>query len=81
MTRRPAEVFPPLVFLAEELEARGWSVDDLADCLDWPRGFVAEIVAGDWMMTPEIAAALAGALGGTPQYWENLQTAFDTMGG
>jgi len=28
--RRPAEAFHPSVFITEEMEARGWTLDDLA---------------------------------------------------
>ena len=34
--RVPAEVFPPGEFLREELEARDWSQQELADILDRP---------------------------------------------
>ena len=40
--RVPAEVFPPGEFLREELEARDWSQQELADILDRPPRLASE---------------------------------------
>ena len=77
MTERvPAEVFPPGEFIREELEARGWSQNDLADILDsYPR-FVSEIITGKRAVTPETAKKLGAAFGTDPQLWMNLESSY-----
>lgn len=77
MTERiPAEVFPPGEFIREELEARRWSQNDLADILDsYPR-FVSEIITGKRAVTPETAKKLGAAFGTDPQLWMNLESSY-----
>lgn len=75
-TRRPAEVFPPGEFLREELEARGWSQQELADILDRPPRLISELVAGKRAVTPETAMGLADAFGTSPDYWMNLESQY-----
>ncbi len=72
-TRTPAEVFPPGVFIAEELEARGWSQIELADILGRPTRLVSELIAGKRAVTPETARGLGAAFGTGPQFWMNLE--------
>ena len=77
MTARvPAEVFAPGEFLAEELEARGWSQVELAEILGRPPRLVSEIIAGKRAITPETAIGLAAAFGSSPQFWMNLETSY-----
>jgi HTH-type transcriptional regulator/antitoxin HigA len=77
MTERiPAEVFPPGEFLADELEARGWTQVEFAEIIQRPTKLVNEIVAGKKSITPETARGFAAALGTSPQYWLNLETAY-----
>ena len=73
----PAEVFPPGEFLADELEARGWTQTEFAEIIRRPTKVVNEIIAGKKAITPDTARELAAALGTSPQYWMNLQTAYD----
>lgn len=75
--RIPAEVFPPGEFLADALEARGWTQEEFATIIRRPTKVVNEIVAGKKAVTPETAREFAAALGTSPQYWLNLQTAYD----
>ena len=49
--RMPAEVFPPGEFLREELEAREWSQQELADILDRPARLVSELISGKRAIT------------------------------
>lgn len=84
MTRTPAEAFHPSVFIAEELEARGWSLDDLA--LRMPGDFGINRCALDFYMTigaetpglriGESASALAAAFGVSPELFANLERAW-----
>ena len=50
--RMPAEGFPPGEFLREELEAREWSQQELADILDRPARLVSELISGKRAITP-----------------------------
>ena len=77
MTERiPAEVFPPGEFLADELEARSWTQVEFAEIIQRPTKLVNEIIAGKKSITPETARGFAAALGTSPQYWLNLETAY-----
>ena len=74
--RIPAEVFPPGEFLADELEARGWTQSEFAGIIRRPAKLVNEIIAGRKTITPETARELAAALGTSPQFWLNLENAY-----
>ncbi|HEY8599312.1 MAG TPA: HigA family addiction module antitoxin [Thermomicrobiales bacterium] len=74
--RRFAEVFPPGEFLRDELEERGWSQSDLAQIMGRPTGMIAQIVNGKRMVTPETARDLAAAFDTTPEFWLNLESAY-----
>lgn len=77
MTERiPAEVFPPGEFLADELEARGWTQVEFAEIIRRPTRLVNEIIAGKRSITPETAREFSAALGTSAQYWLNLETAY-----
>ncbi len=72
----PAEVFPVGEFLREELEERGWSNSEFAQILGRPAQTISEIMNGKKEITAETAVTIADALGTSPEYWLNLQTAF-----
>jgi HTH-type transcriptional regulator/antitoxin HigA len=74
--RVPAEVFPPGEFLREELEAREWSQQELADILDRPPRLISELIAGKRAITPETAKGLSQAFGTSPDYWMNLESQY-----
>ena len=74
--RIPAEVFPPGEMLRDELEARGWTQNDLAVILGRPFRLVNEIVSGKRAISPETARGLGEALDTDPQFWMNLETAY-----
>jgi HTH-type transcriptional regulator/antitoxin HigA len=75
-TRIPAEVFTPGEFVKDELEARGWSQVDLAEILGRSPRLVSEIVSGRRQITPQTASGLADAFGTDPQFWMNLESAY-----
>ncbi|WP_308470996.1 helix-turn-helix transcriptional regulator [Rathayibacter tritici] len=60
-------------FLADELEARGWTQAEFAEILGRPPQFVSEIIAGKKEITRESAAQLGAALGTSPEMWLELQ--------
>lgn len=72
----PAEVFPPGEILREELEARGWSQADLAAILGRPPRLISEVISGKRTITPETAQGLGDAFGIDPQFWLNLESAY-----
>ncbi len=72
----PAEVFPPGEFLAEELEARGWSQTDFAEILGRPPRLVNEIIQGKRAISTETARGIADALGTSAEYWLNLEAIY-----
>lgn len=73
--RIPAETFPPGEFIRDELEARGWAQDDLAEVMGRPLTLVNEIIKGKRGITPETAKGLGEAFETSAEYWMNLQTA------
>ena len=75
-TRVPAEVFPPGEFIRDELEARGWTQEDLAHILNRPLVAVNQIINGKRSVTPETAKSLAAALGTSAEFWLNLESAY-----
>ncbi|NHZ42307.1 HigA family addiction module antitoxin [Massilia aquatica] len=74
--RVPAEVFPPGEFLREELEARDWTQQELADILDRPPRLISELIAGKRTVTPETARGLGDAFGMSAEYWMNLESQY-----
>lgn len=74
--RVPAEVFPPGEFLREELEARQWSQQELADILDRPPRLISELIAAKRAITAETAKGLAEAFGTSPDFWMNLESQY-----
>jgi HTH-type transcriptional regulator/antitoxin HigA len=74
--RRPAELFPPGEFLAEELHERGWSQTDLAAILHCPLRTVNEVVNSKRGISPELAYGLGAALGTSPELWMNLDASY-----
>jgi HTH-type transcriptional regulator / antitoxin HigA len=71
-----AEVFPPGEFIREELEARAWTQEQLADVLGRPLQSVNQIINGKKEITPETALALGEALGTSAELWLNLESAY-----
>ena len=69
-------MFPPGEFLKEELEARGWAQDDLAEILGRPTRLVNELIAAKRGITPETAKGLGEAFGTSAQLWMNLESVY-----
>jgi HTH-type transcriptional regulator/antitoxin HigA len=72
----PAEVFPPGEYIADELDARGWTQQDLAVILDRPLNAVNQIITGKRGITAETAKGLAAAFGTSPEFWMNLENGY-----
>ena len=78
MTTKTPRVYSDLAILpgdvlAEELEVRGMTQEELADNMGCSPRVVAEIVRAERAITPEIAAALGKALGFETQFWTNFE--------
>ena len=68
---------PGEILLEEFLEPMGVPQLQFAGKLGITVQRVNEIVKGKRGITPETAWLFAGALGTTPEFWMNLQTAYD----
>ena len=68
---------PPGYFIREELEERGWSQRDLAYILDCPEQAVNMIISGKRGISSEMAKALGEAFDVPPEFFANLQNAYD----
>ena len=69
----PARGFPPGRRLQDELDARGWTQQDLAKIIDRPPQAISEIVTGKKQITPETALELAEAFGTSAEVWLKLE--------
>src|SRR6266404_4569160 len=67
----------PGEYLADELEARGWTQDDLAEVLGRSRNHINRLVQGKTAVTPESAHELAKAFGTSAELWMNLQVSYE----
>jgi len=79
-TEMPHDGLPPIhpgEILGDELETLAVSANALARDLDVPVNRVTEIVNGKRAVTADTALRLARYFGTAPQFWLNLQTAYD----
>jgi HTH-type transcriptional regulator/antitoxin HigA len=73
----PAQPFAPGEYIQDEIDARGWAIDDLAEVTGISKRHIINLIQGKSGITPETATALAGAFGQEPQTWMNLQAAYE----
>ena len=62
----------PGEFIKEEMEARNWTNEDLAQVLDLNPKTVSELLNNKQRITIDTAKVLSQAFGQSPQYWLNL---------
>jgi HTH-type transcriptional regulator / antitoxin HigA len=74
--RNVAEAFPPGEFIKEELDARGWTQEDLAEIIGRQSSVISGLINGKRAVSPDIASDLASAFGTTAQLWMNLESAY-----
>ncbi|GAB1386301.1 HigA family addiction module antitoxin [Melaminivora sp.] len=67
----------PGEFLRETLDELGLTQTAFAQALGVSPMRVSHLLRGDRPVTAEMALRLGRALGQSPQYWLNLQTAYD----
>jgi HTH-type transcriptional regulator/antitoxin HigA len=72
-----AEAFPPGEYLKDQLEARGWTQDDLADVTGISRRQIINLIAGKSGITLDTAIALAQAFGQDAKTWMHLQVSYE----
>lgn len=72
---RPA--IHPGEILADELEAVGVSPTELARQIDVPPNRISQIINGKRSITGDTALRLAHWFGTSPEFWLNLQVAYD----
>jgi len=70
------DLFPPGEYLRDELEARGWTQEDLAAILGRPLKTVNQILSAKKAITPQTAQELAAAFGTSAEVWLNLENAY-----
>ena len=73
---RLAQVFPPSDFITEELEARGWTIEDLAVFSGRSVRALERVIEENKPLTREIAAGLGKAFGTSSELWRNLESAY-----
>lgn len=71
--KAPAEMFAPGVFIAEEIEARGWTVEGTAERLKWGPLVMKNVLSGEYALDWELANNLARVFGTSRDFWLNLQ--------
>ena len=68
---------PGEVLVELYLEPLGMSVIELARRLHVPRTRIERLVKGDTALTVDSALRLSAFFGNTPEFWMNLQRAYD----
>ncbi len=79
-TKKPVSGLPavhPGEFLRETLDELGLTQAAFADAIGVSPMRVSHLLRGERPVTAELALRLGRALGQTPQYWLNLQSAYD----
>ncbi len=77
MRRKPLAPIHPGEILAEDLKDLGISLNELARALRVPMNRISAIANGKRSVTADTAMRLARYFGTSPQYWMNLQAAYD----
>ena len=67
----------PGEILKEELDELGFSANEFAKKLKIPTNRITSILNGQRSITADTALRLARYFGTTPEFWMNLQTAYD----
>lgn len=73
---KPYRAIWPGEILKDELDARGWTQGDFAEITGRPLQAINEMLAGKKAITPETALLFSKALGTSPEFWLNLESAF-----
>ncbi|MCY4517345.1 MAG: hypothetical protein OXB99_08920 [Acidimicrobiaceae bacterium] len=72
---KPAEVFPPGVYLRDELAERGWTISEFAVIVGQPSQVVSAMFEAMTPDTRDVAPVLSDALGASTAPWLSLEIA------
>ncbi len=78
MTFVAAEPFPPGEYIKDEMEARGWTHDDLAEIIGISRRQVINLIQNKSGITVEMAHHLGDAFTQNAETWINLQASYES---
>jgi len=76
-TKGPARAVPPGQLIQRELDARGWTQNDLAEVMGRPAQAISEIITGKKQITAETAIELGEAFGVDAAFWSTLQSNYN----
>lgn len=76
---KKSEPFHPSEYLKDELKARGWRVDQLAEKMDVFPSVIEGVISKQRPISPKIAERLGEALGTGAEVWLNLQNAYNSI--
>jgi HTH-type transcriptional regulator/antitoxin HigA len=71
---KPYKVFPPGVFILEQMECRRWNQSDLSEVLGVSDKTVSLLLKNKQQVSFDMAKLLYEAFGMSVQYWVNLET-------
>jgi antitoxin HigA-1 len=77
LQRKKLPPIHPGELLRDELEEIGVSLNELSRALRVPMNRISALVNGKRSITTDTAMRLARYFGTSPQYWINLQSAYD----
>lgn len=75
--RFTVEPFPPGEYIQDEMAARGWTEDRMAESLGISRQHLSELYAGKVPLTQSLAKAIAQVFGTSALVWLNLQWSYE----
>lgn len=76
-TKGPARAVSPGQLIQRELDARGWTQNDLAEVMGRPAQVISEIITGKKQITAETAIELGEAFGVDAAFWSTLQSNYN----
>lgn len=75
-TYKPNYIVEPGETIAELIEERGTTVEQVAEVLDMPEDVLRDLISGKQRVTKSYAAALEQAFALSAQFWLNLEANF-----
>lgn len=76
ITLRPFRPIKPGELIGEEMETRGLDATSVAEGLGLSPEMIESIIDGRQEIDARVALALSQALGASPEYWLNLESAY-----
>jgi addiction module HigA family antidote len=73
----PGDIFHPGEYIKEELDARGWHQQELADKIKVSKSEISLVIHGHRSINAKLAVLLETALGIDAEFWMNLQVKYD----